>query len=81
MLHGPQVELSETTYYALGWIVRQLDGVGTIVEHGGEVDGYTAYLGFSPERRVGVVILVNAGDGPVGDLGDWILARYIQSGG
>lgn len=76
-LHQPQVDLSETTGYALGWIVRELDAVGSLIEHGGEVDGYTTYLGFLPEQRVGVVILVNAGDGPLGDLGDWILTRFV----
>lgn len=80
-LHAPQATLNPTTAYALGWIVRELEGVGRIVEHGGEVDGYTSYVGFSPDRRIGVVILVNAGSAPLGELGDGILKRAVEAAG
>ncbi len=78
-LHEPQATLNDELSYAYGWFVRELQGVGRIVEHGGEVDGYTSFLGFAPDARVGVAVLTNTGDAPTNDLGEWILRRAVAS--
>ncbi len=78
-LHRPERRIDGTLSYGLGWFSRELAGVGRIYEHGGEVDGYTSFLGFSAEHGVGVVVLKNAGDGPLGELADWIFTRVVAS--
>lgn len=47
-------------------------------------DGYTAYIGFSPVRSLGVIVLTNVGSKtaarPVRELGHWILDLLMRSG-
>jgi CubicO group peptidase (beta-lactamase class C family) len=50
--------LNETSGYGLAWWVSKLNGE-TIVAHSGSVNGYTAFLAGSLERRTGVAILTN----------------------
>ncbi len=45
----------------LGWWILHGDTLGDTVVHGGEVDGQSAMIGFSPEHKVGVVVLANFG--------------------
>lgn len=52
---------------ALGWIVRGPAG-GETVWHNGGTGGFSAWLGFSPSRGVGVAVLAS-GDESVDDLG------------
>ncbi len=73
--------LSATQEYGMGWIISEADGIGTTIGHGGEVDGYTSYLEFAPEHDVGVIILANAGDGPLGTVGEWIWQRVARDEG
>ena len=72
-MRTPVARFSDSTAYAMGWSVTDRSEIGRVIGHGGEVDGYTSYLSFVPERGVGVVLLANSGDGPLVDLGDWIL--------
>lgn len=44
--------------YGLGWLVHELDGY-TVVQHGGNIDGMTAMIGFVPELSLGVAVLAN----------------------
>lgn len=77
-LHRPRATLNDELSYGLGWFTRELAGFGPILEHGGEVDGYTSFFGFSREHEIGVIVLMNAGDGPVGDLAYWTFFRVLQ---
>lgn len=45
--------------YAMGWFV---DGIGQtkMLSHGGNVPEYSAYIGFLPEQKKGLVLLINA---------------------
>jgi CubicO group peptidase (beta-lactamase class C family) len=64
-LHRPQVATASLgSSYALGWRVETLDGV-SIVCHGGEVSNFLAEMLLVPERRLGVVILMNVNNGMV----------------
>ncbi len=55
--------------YGLGFAIRTTDDGRRLVGHGGSVAGYTAYLLFEPESRIGVVLLRNYNRGAT-DLSD-----------
>lgn len=65
-LHAPQVvanglgSFPEIPYslYGNGWVVTPYRG-RTVVEHGGNIDGFSAQVGLIPDLNVGVVILTN----------------------
>lgn len=65
-LHTPQVVASglgsfpEIPYslYSNGWVITPYRG-RTVVEHGGNIDGFSAQVGLIPDLNVGVVILTN----------------------
>jgi CubicO group peptidase (beta-lactamase class C family) len=63
--HTPQmamgVGLSEETFYslyAMGWFVNQYRG-HLRVEHGGNIDGFSANVGLFPKDSLGIVVLTN----------------------
>lgn len=50
--------------YGLGWFVRKWHGT-TLIEHGGNIDGYNAEVAFLPEKHVGFVLLTNVSASPL----------------
>ncbi len=61
----PQIEAGASPIkasWALGWQLWHLDP-GTLVAHGGDVDGWHSQSAFSPERKTGFVILTNGEGG------------------
>lgn len=58
--------------YALGWFVQPYRG-HLVVHHGGNIDGFSAFVTLLPKERDGVVILTNL-DGTVAP---FILANHI----
>ncbi|MEM7200675.1 MAG: serine hydrolase domain-containing protein [Planctomycetota bacterium] len=44
----------------IGWFVQRMP-TGTVIGHGGEVDGFSANVAFLPKRRIGLVVLANLG--------------------
>jgi tetratricopeptide (TPR) repeat protein len=64
----------------LGWRIDRSDEIGNVVSHGGDVDGYASYVGFSPVHKIGVVVLTNSGIGrPVGEFGGWLMNLAVRS--
>lgn len=67
-LHAPQMLLDapldmpapERTFpcYGLGWFVESYRG-RTLVQHSGNIDGFSAFVGLIPELDLGVVALTN----------------------
>ena len=57
---------------ALGWLVTRKP---RLVWHNGQTGGYHAFCGFSPERKVGVVVLSDTATGVVDALGNALLKR------
>lgn len=66
-LHTPAMVTPDTTEfwpentsmgYALGWMVDNYRGQ-RVVQHGGNIDGFSAMVSVMPTERIGVVILVN----------------------
>jgi CubicO group peptidase (beta-lactamase class C family) len=52
--------------YGLGWIrTRYRDGT-SVVSHNGGIDGFTSYIGFSPEHDIGLVVLNSMNPEPTG---------------
>ena len=54
----PQVSVSATTDYGLGWFVEDYKGL-RLINHGGNTLGFTSDLTFLPDAGLGVVVLAN----------------------
>ncbi len=70
-LHAPEVIVSgngqrATPYvmYAKGWFVEPLNG-RRMLHHGGNIDGFSALVGFMPDENLGVAILTNQNGSPL----------------
>ena len=62
MSHEPRFSAGEGAMIGLNWITRT-DTERTIVWHNGGTGGYRTFIGFDPEREVGVVVLTNSNEG------------------
>lgn len=60
-----KVNASGTVNYALGWFIRKWNGM-TVVEHGGNIDGFNALVAMIPEKNLGFVMLTNVSASPLG---------------
>jgi CubicO group peptidase (beta-lactamase class C family) len=54
-----QIEIAEDIGYGLGWMLREWEGQ-PVIEHGGNVDGFSAQVALLPESNLGFVLLTNA---------------------
>ncbi len=54
----PQVSISATVSYGLGWIVGDYKGA-PLITHGGNTLGFTAESAFLPAHGLGIVVLTN----------------------
>jgi len=54
----PQIEVGGGASYALGWMVHDRDGE-PLVEHGGNIDGFSAQVALLPESGLGFALLAN----------------------
>lgn len=54
-----QIEIAEGISYGLGWMLQEWEGQ-PVVEHGGNVDGFSAQVALLPESDLGFVLLTNA---------------------
>lgn len=54
----PQVAISASDEYGLGWIVSDYNGL-TMLSHAGNTLGFTSEFAFLPERDLGIVVLTN----------------------
>ncbi len=60
-IEGPLAHLNPYTHYesyGFGWFLHDFRG-HEVVEHGGNIDGFSAMVGMLPEEKLGVVILTN----------------------
>jgi CubicO group peptidase (beta-lactamase class C family) len=53
-----QIAIGSTGGYGLGWFVRDWKGQ-PFIEHGGNIDGFSASVGFLPGADIGYVLLSN----------------------
>jgi len=54
-----QIEIAGGISYGLGWMLREWEGQ-PVIEHGGNVDGFSAQVALLPESNLGFVLLTNA---------------------
>jgi CubicO group peptidase (beta-lactamase class C family) len=60
-----QIAAGGKSYYGLGWFLHDWNG-HKVVEHGGNVPGFTAQAALMPGERLGFVLLTNASNSPLG---------------
>lgn len=70
-MHAPQMVVAssgtaESPYmlYGLGWFIQPYRG-HTLIQHGGNIDGFTAMVALLPEKQSGLVILSNLNGDPL----------------
>lgn len=64
--------------YGLGWFVQTWNGM-TVIQHGGNIDGFTSLVGFMPEKRLGFALLMNVSNASLGnELMDVIWDRMLR---
>jgi CubicO group peptidase (beta-lactamase class C family) len=54
-----QIDITEDVGYGMGWMIREWEGQ-PVVEHGGNLDGFSAEVAMLPESDLGFVLLTNA---------------------
>jgi len=54
-----QINITENVGYGMGWMIREWEGQ-LVIEHGGNVDGFSAQVAMLPESNLGFVLLTNA---------------------
>ena len=60
----PQIGIGNGVRYGLGWMVRDWQGQ-PLIEHGGNVVGFSAQVGLLPESDLGFVLLTNGNATPL----------------
>jgi CubicO group peptidase (beta-lactamase class C family) len=55
-----------TSGYGMGWIRNRFKDGTSLVWHNGGIDGFTSYIGFLPERDIGLVVLNAMNPNPTG---------------
>jgi len=53
-----QVEIAGEVGYGLGWIIQPWRG-RQVIQHGGNIDGFSAQVGLLPDEQLGYVLLTN----------------------
>jgi len=76
LAQSPVFQASQRMTYGLGWQLLHMQGESLIDKNGG-LAGTSTYIGFLPERHVGVVLLVNRGKCHGTELGRRILFALI----
>ncbi|NNU80431.1 beta-lactamase family protein [Halovulum dunhuangense] len=74
-LTTPQVPVSASMSYGLGWFVEDWRGQ-RLIHHAGNTFGFTSELAFLPEAGAGIVILTNAGR--ANDFVQAVRARFLE---
>jgi CubicO group peptidase (beta-lactamase class C family) len=59
-----QIDITGNIGYGMGWMIREWEGQ-PVVEHGGNVDGFSAQVAMLPESDLGFVLLTNAHANPL----------------
>lgn len=64
----PQMKMNAagTMNYALGWMVMKWNDE-TVVQHGGNIDGFNALVAMVPEKKLGFVMLTNVSGSTLGN--------------
>lgn len=75
--HTPQVSLTETNAYAMGWSIDETPHGRTVWHNGGTL-GFGAFIGFLPQKGLGIVVLTNQVNGGFPDaVGLWTFDKLL----
>ncbi|HEX3051538.1 MAG TPA: serine hydrolase, partial [Aggregatilineaceae bacterium] len=68
-IDGFEAALLNTTIfnYGLGWFIVPYRGY-TLIQHGGNIDGFSTIVGFVPQAKIGVAVLTNIEGRPLRDV-------------
>lgn len=61
----PQMPVTGKVSYGLGWFVQDWNGL-KVLQHGGNIDGFTSQVALMPEKKLGFVMLTNLNATPFG---------------
>ncbi|HQZ97839.1 MAG TPA: serine hydrolase [Pyrinomonadaceae bacterium] len=74
----PQMKVSGTMDYGFGWFIQKWNGL-TVVQHGGNIDGFNSMVAMIPEKKLGFVMLTNvSGSSLGGDLIPLIFSNILD---
>lgn len=74
-----RVGINDKMFYAMGWVGLSTPN-GRIIWHNGGTPSFGAYVGFAPEKDVGVIVLTNAENVGFPDaVGAWALDRLLDN--
>jgi CubicO group peptidase (beta-lactamase class C family) len=59
----PQVKITDTLSWGLGWAIEQHPGMGDIISHSGDNPGFKTMTGASVRRRSAFIIVTNGDQG------------------
>ncbi len=59
-----QIEFTPGVDYGIGWMLHEWEGK-QVVEHGGNVGGFSAQVAMLPEEKTGFVLLINTSASPL----------------
>lgn len=60
-----KVNASGTVNYGLGWFIQKWNEQ-TVIQHGGNIDGFNSMVAMIPEKKLGFVMLTNVSASPLG---------------
>ncbi len=64
----PAIEAVHNSSAAMGLFVLEGED-GTLIWHGGGIEGFNAWLGYDPDREISVVVLANLNGGAANEIG------------
>lgn len=62
----PQMKVAGTMDYGFGWFLQKWNGL-TVVQHGGNIDGFNSMVAMIPEKKIGFVMLTNVSGSSLGN--------------
>lgn len=85
-MHSPQMVIADPLWseilgsdlvsYGLGWFIHTFHGE-TLLQHGGNIDGFSAMVSFIPAKNVGVVTLTNLNSNFLGTVTNYYIYEVL----
>jgi CubicO group peptidase (beta-lactamase class C family) len=79
-LWRPHISAAPGVGYGLGWMIREYDGK-RLIEHGGNIDGFSAIVALMPDEGLGWAILTNLEHAPITGLAVPEIVRAMRPSG
>lgn len=79
LTHTPQIEMGGGVSYGLGWMIGEYEGQ-PLIQHGGNIDGFSAMVSFLPEQQLGFVLLINTGFVPLQNMSHGVIYGALLGG-